>query len=152
MSKRKYTHMKELEKQIISMRNLGMARQDHFICSTTRRRGPEAKMQQQEDQAENVDKFIRQAKKYLYLEKLILAVLNDLMKAVYVHAPDNSSGHREQDVEISHNFIGFLPAALLYALQSEKRHDRNHAVSREQYYTVLLDRPEEVPFQVSGVS
>ena len=68
----------------------------------------------QEDQADNVDKFIRQAKKYLHLEKLTPAVLNDLVKAVYVHAPDKSSGHRVQDVEISYNYIGILPATLLY--------------------------------------
>ena len=80
----------------------------------------EEEIQQQEDQTENVDKFIRQAKKYLHLEKLTPAVLNDLVKAVYVHAPDNSSGHRVQDVEISYNYIGILPATLLYDLQNEK--------------------------------
>ena len=80
----------------------------------------EEEIQQQEGQTENVDKFIRQAKKYLHLEKLTPAVLNDLVKAVYVHAPDNSSGHRVQDVEISYNYIGILPATLLYDLQNEK--------------------------------
>ena len=80
----------------------------------------EDEIQQQEDQTENVDKFIRQAKKYLHLEKLTPAVLNDLVKAVYVHAPDNSSGHRVQDVEISYNYIGILPATLLYDLQNGK--------------------------------
>ena len=80
----------------------------------------EEEIGQQEDQTENVDKFIRQAKKYLHLEKLTPAVLNDLVKAVYVHAPDNSSGHRVQDVEISYNYIGILPATLLYDLQNGK--------------------------------
>ena len=80
----------------------------------------EDEIQQQEDQTENVDKFIRQAKKYLHLEKLTPAVLNDLVKAVYVHAPDNSSGHRVQDVEISYNYIGILPATLLYDLKNGK--------------------------------
>ena len=80
----------------------------------------EEEIQQLEDQTENVDKFIRQAKKYLHLEKLTPAVLNDLVKAVYVHAPDNSSGHRVQDVEISYNYIGILPATLLYDLQNGK--------------------------------
>jgi len=54
----------------------------------------EEEIQNQENQTENVDKFIHQAKKYLHLEKMTPAVLNDLVKAVYVHAPDNSSGHR----------------------------------------------------------
>ena len=78
----------------------------------------EDEIQQQENQTENVDKFICQAKKYLHPEKLTPAVLNDLVKAVYVHAPDNSSGHRVQDVEISYNYIGILPATLLYDLQN----------------------------------
>ena len=43
-----------------------------------------------------------------------------LVKAVYVHAPDNSSGHRVQDVEISYNYIGILPATLLYDLKNGK--------------------------------
>ena len=80
----------------------------------------EEEIGRQEDQTENVDKFIRQAKKYLHLEKLTPTVLNDLVKAVYVHAPDKSSGHRVQDVEISYNYIGILPATLLYDLQNEK--------------------------------
>ena len=57
-------------------------------------------------------------KKYLYLEKLTPAVLNDMVNAVYVHAPDKSSGHRVQDVEISYNYIGILPANLLYDIQN----------------------------------
>ena len=80
----------------------------------------EEEIQNQEDQADNVDKFICQAKKYLHLEKLTPAVLNDLVNAVYVHAPDKSSGHRVQDVEISYNYIGILPATLLYDLQNGK--------------------------------
>ena len=80
----------------------------------------EEEIQNQEDQADNVDKFIRQAKKYLHLEKLTPTILNDMVNAVYVHSPDKSSGHRVQDVEISYNYIGILPAALLYDLQNGK--------------------------------
>ena len=80
----------------------------------------------------NVDKFIRQAKKYLHLEKLTPAVLNDLVKAVYVHAPDNSSGHRVQDVEISTTTSAFFLPHYSMICKTEKRHDRNHAVSRKQ--------------------
>ena len=77
-------------------------------------------IQNQEDQAENVDRFIRQAKKYLYLEKLTPTILNDMVNAVYVHAPDRSSGHRVQDVTISYNYIGILPANLLYDVMNGK--------------------------------
>ena len=80
----------------------------------------ENEIQNQEDQAENVDRFIRQAKKYLYLEKLTSTILNDMVNAVYVHAPDKSSGHRVQDVTISYNYIGILPANLLYDVMNGK--------------------------------
>ena len=73
-----------------------------------------------EEQSENVDRFIRQAKKYLYLEKLTPTILNDMVNAVYVHAPDKSSGHRVQDVTISYNYIGILPANLLYDVMNGK--------------------------------
>ena len=68
--------------------------------------------------ARNVDRFIYTAKKYLYLEKLTPTILNDMVNAVYVHAPDKSSGQRVQDVEISYNYVGILPVSLLYDLQN----------------------------------
>ena len=40
----------------------------------------ENEIQNQEDQAENVDRFIRVAKKHLYLEKLTPDVLNDISR------------------------------------------------------------------------
>lgn len=80
----------------------------------------EEEIKNHEDQVENVDKFIHQVKKYLHLEKLTPTVLNDMVNAVYVHTPDKSSGHRVQDVEISYNYIGILPADLLYDIQKGK--------------------------------
>ena len=68
---------------------------------------------QQEEQAENIDKFIGKVRKYLDLDELTPTVLNDMVKAVYVHAPDKSSGHREQQIDISYDLVGILPASLL---------------------------------------
>lgn len=50
---------------------------------------------QQEEQAENIDRFISKVWKYLDLDELTPAVLNDMVKAVYVHAPDKSTGYRK---------------------------------------------------------
>lgn len=80
----------------------------------------ENEIQNQENHVESVDTFIRLAKKHLYLEKLTPEVLNDMVKAVYVHAPYKSSGHRVQDVTISYNYIGILPANLLYDVMNGK--------------------------------
>ena len=52
------------------------------------------------------------------MEKLTPTILNDMVNAVYVHAPDKSSGHRVQDVENNYNYIGIPPATLLYDLQN----------------------------------
>ena len=67
----------------------------------------------QEEQAENIDRFICKVRKYLDLDELTPAVLNDMVKAVYVHTPDKSNGHREQQIDISYDLVGILPASLL---------------------------------------
>ena len=72
---------------------------------------------EQEEQAENIDRFISKVRKYLDLNELTPTVLNDMVKAVYVHAPDKSKGHREQKIDISYDLVGILPAFLLNDLQ-----------------------------------
>lgn len=75
---------------------------------------------QQEEQAENIDRFIGKVRKYLDLDELTPAILNDMVKAVYVHAPDKSSGHREQQIDISYALVGILPMSLLNGLSNEE--------------------------------
>ncbi len=88
---------------------------------------------------ESVDKFIHQTKKYLHLEELTPTVLNDMVNAVYVHAPDKSSGHRVQDVDISYIYIGILPVNLLYDIQNGKTARPKSCRFSRTYYTVLLE-------------
>ena len=52
-------------------------------------------------QAENIDRFIGKVRKYLDLDELTPTVLNDMVKAVYVHAPNKAKGYREQKIDIS---------------------------------------------------
>ena len=73
---------------------------------------------EQEEQAENIDRFISKVRKYLDLDELTPTVLNDMVKAVYVHTPDKSKGHREQQIDISYDLVGILPASLLNDLQN----------------------------------
>ena len=63
----------------------------------------------QEKQAENLDTFIDRAKTYSSLEKLTPYALRELVKAVYVEAPDKSSGKRKQRIHIVYDLIGFIP-------------------------------------------
>ncbi|RKI83366.1 DUF4368 domain-containing protein, partial [Parablautia intestinalis] len=54
----------------------------------------------QEEQAENIERFISKVHEYLDMDELTPAVLNDMVKAVYVHMPETSNGHREQQIDI----------------------------------------------------
>ena len=72
----------------------------------------------QEEHAENIDRFIGKVQKYLDLDELTPAILNDMVKAVYVHTPGKSSGQREQQIDISYDLVGILPASLLNDLQN----------------------------------
>jgi len=80
----------------------------------------EEEITQQEEQAENIDRFIGKVKKYLDLEEFTPAILNDMVKAVYVHAPIKEDGERMQDVDISYDLIGILPYSLLKNLQNRE--------------------------------
>ena len=72
----------------------------------------------QEEQAENIERFISKVHEYLDMDELTPAVLNDMVKAVYVHMPETSNGHREQQIDISYDLVGILPASLLNDLQN----------------------------------
>ena len=74
---------------------------------------------EQEEQTENIDRFISKVRKYLDLDELTPAVLNDMVKAVYVHAPDKSKGvTANKQIDISYDLVGILPASLLNDLQN----------------------------------
>lgn len=70
-------------------------------------------IQEFQENTDNIEKFIRTAKKYVGIEELTPAILNDMVKAVYVQKPDKSSGKRVQKVIISYNYAGILPNELL---------------------------------------
>ena len=63
----------------------------------------------QEQQNQNLDLFIERIQKYTALEELTPYVAHELIKAIYVGAPDKSSGKRCQSVHIEYDLIGFIP-------------------------------------------
>ena len=44
---------------------------------------------------------------------MIPYALRELVKAIYVEAPDKSSGKRKQKIHISYDLIGFIPVDVL---------------------------------------
>ena len=59
-----------------------------------------------EQQSVNMDSFIKLVKKYTVPDKLFPELLHAFVEKIVVHAPDKSSGHRTQQIDIHYNFIG----------------------------------------------
>ena len=45
-------------------------------------------------------------RKYVRILELTPTIINEFVKKIIVHAPDKSSGHRRQKIELVWNFIG----------------------------------------------
>ena len=50
--------------------------------------------------------FVALVKRYTEVQELTPTIVNEFIERIIVHAPDKSSGHRVQDVEIVYNLIG----------------------------------------------
>ncbi len=75
-------------------------------------------IEQQEKQADNLNRFIDKVHKYFDLQELTPAILNDMVKRVEVHAPQKINGKRTQEIDIYYDLVGYLPLALF---ENEKR-------------------------------
>ena len=62
-----------------------------------------------EQQAENIGQFVQRVKRNSTLTELTSYALRELVKAVYVDAPDKSSGKRRQKVHIEYDLVGYIP-------------------------------------------
>ena len=63
----------------------------------------------QERQIEDLEQFIQRVRKYEDLDELTPYALRELFKAIYIEAPDKSSGKRHQGIRISYDLVGFIP-------------------------------------------
>ena len=82
------TEQKQLEAEVITLRQ---------------------EIEVQERQNENVERFIQKAKNYVGIETLDPYALRELVQAIYVDAPDKSTGKRRQHIHIKYDGIGFIP-------------------------------------------
>ena len=82
------TEQKQLEAEVITLRQ---------------------EIEVQERQNENVERFIQKAKNYVCIETLDPYALRELVQAIYVDAPDKSTGKRRQHIHIKYDGIGFIP-------------------------------------------
>ncbi len=66
----------------------------------------------------NLGPFIQRAKRYTDLKELTPYALRELVKAIYIEAPDKSSGHRRQNIHIAYDLIGFIPLEALTKVET----------------------------------
>ena len=72
-------------------------------------KGLQQQIHEQEQQAENIEQFVQRVKRNSTLTELTPYALRELVKAVYVDAPDKSSGKRRQKVHIEYDLVGYIP-------------------------------------------
>lgn len=64
----------------------------------------------QERQIENLEQFIQRVHKYEDLQEMTpYYSLREIVKGIYIEAPDKSSGKRRQGIRISYDLVGFIP-------------------------------------------
>lgn len=61
-----------------------------------------------EQEQVDLKRFLKNVRKYTDPEGLTAEMLNDLVDKIIVHAPDKSSGHRRQKIEIYYKAVGII--------------------------------------------
>ena len=79
----------------------------------------QAEIAEQERQAENLELFIKKARKYEGLKELTPYALKGLVKAIYVEKPDKSSGKKKQKIRIQYDLVDFIPINELLLKEKE---------------------------------
>ena len=77
--------------------------------------GLQALVNAAETQAVNVQSFLKIVKKYTEPTELTPALLREFVEKVVVHAPDKSSGHRVQRIDVHYTFIGEIDLSPEYS-------------------------------------
>ena len=62
-----------------------------------------------EEKALNIKSFLKCVRKYTEPSELTPDILHELVEKIIVYAPDKSSGHRTQQIDIYYNFVGKIP-------------------------------------------
>ena len=83
-----------------------------------------------EQERYDLNQFLKNVRKYTDPETLTAEMVNELIDKIIVHAPDKSSGHRKQKIEIYYKAVGIINIATDDELIAEDgRKDRWHKQS-----------------------
>ncbi|MCL2083565.1 MAG: DUF4368 domain-containing protein [Oscillospiraceae bacterium] len=68
----------------------------------------QAQLSRQKEERMNVERFLKQVRKYTRVTELTPTMLHELVERVEVCAPDKINGKRIQQIKISYNYVGNL--------------------------------------------
>ena len=69
----------------------------------------------------NVNDFIKVVQKYEHITELSPEIMHELIEKIIVHAPDKSSGHRTQEIEIYYRFNVAVATAVADSMKYDKK-------------------------------
>ncbi len=74
-----------------------------------------------EQKSADVTAFIRAVQKYERITELTPEIMHELIEKIAVHAPDKSSGHRTQEIEIHYHFDVAVATAVADSMKYDKK-------------------------------
>ena len=90
-----------------------------------------------DDDTDRAEQFLELARKYTDFSVLTAPMINEFVDKIVVHAPDKSSGEREQEIEIYLKFIGKfdvpLPEPTPEEIAAEEARRKRHETYRRSY-------------------
>lgn len=77
-------------------------------------------MEKGEAQEVNIQSFLKIVKKYTEPTELTPALVHEFVAKIIIHAPDKSSGHRVQQIDVHYNFIGEIDLSPEYSKYTKR--------------------------------
>ncbi|WP_297956152.1 recombinase family protein [uncultured Ruminococcus sp.] len=74
-----------------------------------------------EQKSSDVTAFIRAVQKYEHITELTPEIMHELINKIVVHAPDKSSGHRTQQIEIHYRFDVAVTTTVADSMKYDKK-------------------------------
>ena len=74
-----------------------------------------------EQKSADVTAFIQVVQKYEHITELTPEIIHELIEKIVVHAPDKSSGHRTQEIEIHYSFNVAVTNAVADSMKYDKK-------------------------------
>ena len=74
-----------------------------------------------EQKSSDVNAFIKAVQKYGHITELTPEIMHELIEKIVVHAPDKSSGHRTQEIEIHYRFNVAVATAVADSMKYDKK-------------------------------